>query len=177
MKGAINLFIVALLFTGCPPVERTIENTIFYTTEKNNSSYDLFIQYYLENGNITRKKILKNTENRLHYLTGGVDAEPMLENNYMAEPDSDSQLTYHESDLNPNERIIKILIVNMETNKIIKRLENIENIDSVYILDDAEDNYDMRVRFEYWLLEITDEWLIEAERPRDAERLLDAVPL
>jgi len=158
MKNAIILLIFALLFTGCPPVERTIESTLYYTTEKNNSSYDLFIQYYLENGKITRKKILRNTENRMHFYYKDNDfyTSTMIENNYVNEPDSDPQLTYYESDLNPNERIIKILFVDIETNKIIKRLEN---IDSIYILNNAEDNYDMRARFEYWLLEITDEWL------------------
>ena len=157
MKNAIILLIFALLFTGCPPVERTIESTLYYTTEKNNSSYDLFIQYYLENGKITRKKILRNTENRMHFYYKDNDfyTSTMIENNYVKEPDSDPQLTYY-ADLNPNERIIKILIVDIETNKILKRLEN---IDSIYILDNAEDNYDMRARFEYWLLEITDEWL------------------
>ena len=163
MKSVFILPAFALLFTGCPLIERTIEFTLYYTTEKNNSSYDLFIQYYLENGNITRKKVLKNTENRIHfnyedYENGNMDeyADTMYKNNYINEPDSDPQLTYYESDLNPNERIIKILIVDIETNKILKRLEN---IDSIYILDNAEDNYDMRARFEYWLLEITDEWL------------------
>ena len=163
MKSVFILLAFALLFTGCPLIERTIESTLYYTTEKNNSSYDLFIQYYLENGNITRKKIFKNTENRIHfnyedYKNGNMDeyADAMYKNNYVNEPDSDPQLTYYESDLNPNERIVKILIVDMETNKLLKRLEN---IDSIYILNNAEDNYDMRARFEYWLLEITDEWL------------------
>jgi hypothetical protein len=158
MKSAFILPVFALLFTGCPLIERTIESTLYYTTEKNNSSYDLFIQYYLENGKITRKKILRNTENRMHFYYKDNDfyTSTMIENNYVNEPDSDPQLTYYESDLNPNERIIKILFVDIETNKIIKRLEN---IDSIYILDNAEDNYDMRARFEYWLLEITDEWL------------------
>jgi len=157
MKSVFILLAFALLFTGCPPIERTIEFTLYYTTEINNSSYDLFIQYYLENGNITRKKILRNTENRMHFYYKDNDfyTSTMIENNYVKEPDSDPQLTYY-ADLNPNERIIKILFVDIETNKIIKRLENIDN---VYILDNAEDNYNIRVRLEYWLLEITDEWL------------------
>ena len=164
----ISIFVLAisaLLFSGCPPEERIIESTLYYTTEENNSSYDLFIQYYLENGQITRKKIYSNSENRTHFYNYDYDkygdafnvfTRVMYSNNYLKEPDADPQLTYYESDLNPNERIEKILFIDINTNKIVKRLEN---TDDLYFLEYAEDDYGMLARFEYWYFEITDEWL------------------
>jgi hypothetical protein len=163
MKNAVVLFLTLfiLLFSGCQPEQnRTIESVLFKTKEKNMSSYDLFLQYYLVNGKITRKEIYKNIANTNYYLTGGTPyGNLMHENNYMGDPVSDCQIDFIEETRyadNPNGRIQKLLIIDLNTNKIIKRIENAADL---YFLDYAEDDYGMRVRWEYWLLEITDEWL------------------
>jgi len=65
MKKLIIPFFVVLFFTSCPPDEdRTIEDTYCNTIERNYSTYNLFVQYYLKDGTITRKIIYKSTENR-----------------------------------------------------------------------------------------------------------------
>jgi hypothetical protein len=83
-----------------------------------------------------------------------INMDEMYKNNYCITPGSDPQFTY----ANPNDVVKKILIIDMDSHTIIKRIENARNL---YFLGFADDNYDMRTRFEYWILDITDEWLMD----------------
>ena len=160
MKKIIVLFFIISLFASCIPEEnRTIESVYYRTIERNYSTYNVFMQYYLNDGTITRKKIYKSTENRINsfWHDDYINEEEMYENNYCTSPGSDPQL---DSLINPNSMIQRILIVDIDTNTILKRLEY---TDDWYFLGFAENNWDMRVRWEYWILDITNEWLLGSE--------------
>ena len=77
----------------------------------------------------------------------------MYENNYMSSPDSDPEIGRL---TNPNKMIRKILFIDIDTNKILKRLEYNKDW---YFLGFANYNWDMKVKWEYWILDITNEWL------------------
>jgi hypothetical protein len=128
------------------------------TIERNYSTYNVFMQYYLNDGTITRKKIYKSTENRTDSFLHDdyINMDEMYENNYSTSPGYDPQLS---GLINPNNMIQKILIVDIDTNTILKRLEY---TDDWYFLGFAENNWDMRVRWEYWILDITNEWLMDS---------------
>ena len=159
MKKFIIPFFVVLLFTSCPDTNRSIEAVYCRTIERNYSTYNLFIQYYLKDGTITRKKIYKGTENRIEhilcddYLQDTSNRDKMLENNYHTAPGGDPEFSGN----NPNKMIQKILFIDIDTNTIIKRLEY--NNDW-YFLGFADINWDMRARWKYWILDITNEWLL-----------------
>jgi len=159
MKNIIVLIFIVLLFSSCilfPEENRTIESVYYRTIERNYSTYNVFMQYYLNDGTITRKKIYKSTENRIDsfWHDDYINMDEMYENNYSTSPGSDPQLS---GLVNPNNMIQKILIVDIDTNTILKRLEY---TDDWYFLGFAENNWDMRVRWEYWILDITNEWLM-----------------
>jgi hypothetical protein len=151
VKKTFLLIFIVLFFTACPWPERTIDLVIAHTIERNFSSHNVFIQYYLDDEIITRKIIYKGTENKdFQYDT--IDIKEMLKNNFCGESGYDPGFSLD----NPNKLVKKILVIDLDTNKILKRLEK---TDDLYYLDHARDNYDMRARFEYWMFDITDEWL------------------
>ena len=161
MKKLIILFFIAFLFTSCIFFEdekKTIEDVYCITIERNYSTYNLFVQYYLKDGTITRKKIYKSTENRTDSFMSDdyINQIEMYENNYVSSPNSDPQLSRV---INPNDQIQKILFIDIDTNKILKRLEY---TDDWYFLGFADYNWDMRVKWEYWILDITNEWLLDS---------------
>ena len=156
MKKLIIPFFVVLFFTSCLLDEkRTIENIYCMTIERNFSTYNLFVQYYLNDGTITRKIIYKSTENRIDHILSDdyIDQKEMFENNYCSSPDPDPQLS---GLVNPNEEIQKIIFIDIDTQKILKRLEYDKDW---YFLGFADYNWDMKVKWEYWILDITNEWL------------------
>jgi hypothetical protein len=159
MKKLIIPFFIVLFFTSCPPDEiKTIENVYCRTIERNYSTYNLFVQYYLKDGTITRKKIYKSTENRIDHILSDdyINRDEMYENNYyMSSPDYDPQI---DGLTNPNKQIKKILFIDIDTNKILKHLEYNKNW---YFLGFADYNWDMRTKWEYWILDITNEWLLD----------------
>jgi len=161
MKKLIILFFIAFLFTSCIFFEdekKTIEDVYCITIERNYSTYNLFVQYYLKDGTITRKKIYKSTENRTDSFMSDdyINQIEMYENNYVSSPNSDPQLSRV---INPNDQIQKILFIDIDTNKILKRLEYNKNW---YFLGFANYNWDMKVKWEYWILDITNEWLLDS---------------
>jgi hypothetical protein len=152
VKKTFFLIFIVLLFTACPWPERTIESVIYYTIERNFSSHNVFIQYYLDDEIITRKLIRKGIINDVHSGDNYYQKQnKILENNYCYDPGPDPSFIDH-----PNKSVKKILIIDIDTHKILKCLEK---TDDLYFLDHAKDNYDMRARFEYWMFDITDEWL------------------
>jgi len=155
---SIVFLCVPLLVTACiwDEPKRTIEDVYCWTIERNYSSHNVFMQYYLSDGTITRKKIYKSTENRItsFWHDDYINMNEMYENNYRSGPDYDTELF----GTNPNKVIQKILIIDIDTNTILKHLEYTKNW---YFLGFAENNWDMRVRWEYWILDITDEWLMD----------------
>jgi len=164
MKKLIVPFFIAFLFTSCIfPFEdkkKTIEDVYCRTIERNYSTYNLFVQYYLKDGTITRKKIYKSTENRIDHIYSDdyINRSEMNENNYMNSPDSDPRIG---GVTNPNEQIKKILFIDIDTNKILKRLDYNKDW---YFLGFADYNWDMRAKWEYWILDITNEWLLDQYR-------------
>jgi len=158
MKKIIVLIFIVLLFASCinPEGNRTIEDVICRTIERNYSTYNVFMQYYLNDGTITRKKIYKSTENRIYSWSDDyINETEMYENNYLSSPSPDPQFGLN----NPNKMIKKILIIDIDTNTILKRLEY---NDDWYFLGFADYNWDMRVKWEYWILDITNEWLMDS---------------
>lgn len=115
-------------------------NMMYYTKEKNISSYNIFYQYYLDDGNVYRIKILKNMESNSN--------EP-----YSRYPDRYPYWDYNE---NPNKIIKKILIADLDSRKILKRIEG-RDIEGLYKFDHFDSFYGDRVQ--YFVFEITDELL------------------
>jgi hypothetical protein len=158
MKKLIIPFFVVLFFTSCPPDEdRTIEAIYYNTIERNYSTYNLFLQYYLKDGTISRKIIHKNTENRTNLIMSDdyINQTEMYENNYMLSPDSDPEIG---GLINHNEKIKKILFIDIDTNTILKRLEY---TDDWYFLGFAKYEWGLKAKWEYWILDITNEWLLD----------------
>jgi hypothetical protein len=118
---------------GCIDGNHVIEDTICNTNVKNHSSRNIFVQFYMNNNDvISRVSVLKNEE-----------SYPYGQSGY-----------YYTFDYsNPNEQIKKIIIIDTDTHKILTR---IDDVDEVFKLDHADDNYDMRARFEYYVFDITD---------------------
>lgn len=141
MKSNYFLLICIFIFIGCTPSSKShnIEEK-FYIKEKNNSSYDIFYQFYLEDGNVYRVKLPKNRESNPH--------EP-----YTCYPDKYPYWSYKN---NPYEVIKKIIIADLYSRKILKRIEG-KDIENTYKLNKFDSVYGDRVK--YYLFEITDEWL------------------
>jgi hypothetical protein len=153
MKKAVLFSFIMLLFTVCRPTERMMEEVVYCLhIERNYSTYNLFMQYYLNDGTIMRKKIYQGTENRIDTDYNSVE---MSENNFYHGPDAD---LYFNRSTNLNAEIQKILIIDMDTNTIIKRLEHPDNL---YSFGFAE-YWAPDVKREYWILDITNEWLINS---------------
>ena len=141
MKSKVYVLICLFLFFGCSHFfyVRSMEEK-YYIKERNISSYNIFYQFYLEDGNVYRIKLLKNTESNSN--------EP-----YSRYPDN---YPYWDYKGNPNELIQKIVIVDIDSRKILRRIEGKE-IENTYKLYKYDSVYGEKVK--YYIFEITDEWL------------------
>jgi hypothetical protein len=151
MRRLFVLLPVLFALTGCPPTERTIEDTICYIREVNHSSRNVYIQYYYNipsNDDIFLERIHLNSHSE--YNTGDSDydnCDPGInygDVNYRSMPGYDHSL----------EIIKKIVIVDIDSRRLLLRTDNPR---LVIDLENANDNYDMRCRFEYYILNITDD--------------------
>ncbi|GHV29793.1 hypothetical protein AGMMS4952_15950 [Spirochaetia bacterium] len=141
---------VLFLLTGCPPTEQTIEDTLYYLREVNDSSRNIYIQYY--------------------YTTISND-EPILErihlNSHSAYNSGNSNYDHYYPGINygeennrwtsygdPNKAIEKIIIVDTDSHRMLKK---IENMNGVLTLENARDDYGMRCRFEDYVFTISNE--------------------
>jgi hypothetical protein len=145
MKNSILLIIILFIVFGynCCRKEYKIDEK-HYIKEKNISSYNIFYQFFLEDGNVYRNKLLKNMESDSN--------EP-----YSRYPDNYPYWSYTKS---PNELLKKVLIVDLDSRKILKCIEgnDIENLYKLYAFDSV---YGEKIK--YYILEITDEWLKNIE--------------
>jgi hypothetical protein len=119
---------------SCPvAVKHVIEETICNTNVKNDSSHNVLVQFYMNNNSaISRVSLSKNEESSYYGQS----------NDY----------TFDYS--NPNEQIKKVIIIDTDTYKILKR---INDVNEVFKLDYADDNYGIGARFEYYMFDFTDE--------------------
>jgi hypothetical protein len=144
-KGLIFLFsIFSLILAGCPQPPRTIEDTISRIREKNHTSRNLYVQYYYIANYYNQEEI-----ERLIIPAYSIDTE------YRWSP------TLFD---NPSDYVKKIIIVDKDSHKMIKKFDTISSfssLDGIFELEKAEDDYGMRVRWEYYLLNITDELINE----------------
>ncbi|GHV88897.1 hypothetical protein AGMMS50267_12570 [Spirochaetia bacterium] len=141
MKRMYVLLAAVFLLTGCPSGEREIEDTMSTIREANDSSHNIYIQYYY--------KPNPDNEETLERLR--LDAHSEYKHdwyviNYRYSP-------YYTFD-NPNEYIKKIIIVDTDSHKMLKK---IEDANGFFELEKAENDYDMLVRREHYLFTITDE--------------------
>jgi hypothetical protein len=152
MRRLFVLLSVLFVLTGCPQVERTIESTICYIREENNSSRNIYIQYYYKtppNNNIVLERIHLKPFSEYNDSRSNYDhCDPGINygnSNYRSAPGYGSPLF---------ETIEKIVIIDADSRRILTRT----NEPGLIIeLENAEDNYDMRCRFEHYLLNITNE--------------------
>ena len=149
MKGIVFLFNIVFLLAGCTRDDKSKMNMTYYTKEKNSSSFNIFYQFYLDDGNVYRIKLSKNRESNSN--------EP-----YSRYPDRYPYWTYPED---PHKIIKKIVIADLDSQKILKRIEGAD-IDGLYKLDHFDSYYGDKVR--YFVFEITDELLLVHDnvRPR-----------
>jgi hypothetical protein len=148
-----RLFVLLFVLTGCPQPERTIESTICYIREVNNSSRNIYIQYYYKtpsNNNIVLERIYLNRFSEYNSSGSNYDhCDPGV--NY---GDSNYRSTPGPGYDSPVETIKKIVIIDVDSHRtLIKTNEP----GLIIELENAEDNYGMRCRFEHYLLTITDE--------------------
>jgi hypothetical protein len=141
---------VLFVLTGCPPTERTIEDTIYYIREVNNSSRNVYIQYYYKippNDTIFLERIHLTPHSKYNTSNSDYDnCDPGI--NY---GDENYRFTPGYSSI---EAIEKIVIVDIDSRQLLIRTDEPW---LVLELENARDNYDMRCRFEYYILNITDE--------------------
>ncbi|MDR3276923.1 MAG: hypothetical protein LBT11_06925 [Treponema sp.] len=150
MRRLFVLLSVLFVLTGCPPTERTIEDTICYIREVNNSSRNVYIQYYYKippNDTIFLERIHLDSDSEYNTSNSDYDhCDPGInygDVNYRSTPGYGSI-----------ETIEKIVIVDIDSCRLLLRMDNPR---LVIELEHANDNYDMRCRFEYYILNITDE--------------------
>jgi hypothetical protein len=151
MRRLFVLLSVLFVLTGCPQPGRTIESTICYIREVNNSSRNIYIQYYYitpSSNNIVLERICLNpfseyndSDSNYDHYDPGINYGDL---NYRSTPSYDS----------PFKTIEKIVIIDADSHRTLRRANEPKLIIE---LENARDDYSMRCRFEYYLLNITDE--------------------
>lgn len=151
MRRLFVLLSVLFVLTGCPQSGRTIESTLCYIREVNNSSRNIYIQYYYKtqsNNNIVLERIYLNPFSEYNDNDSNYDhSDPEInygDSNYRSTPGYDSSV----------ETIEKIVIIDADSHRTLTRTNEPWLIIE---LENARDDYGMHCRFEYYLLNITDE--------------------
>ena len=109
---------------------RINHDIVYYKKEINNSSYDIFFQCYFNDGNVYRIELLRNTESNTN--------EP-----YSRYPDNFPYWNYNE---NPNNLINKILLVELNSQKLLKRIEG-NDIKDLYKFNNYDSVYGEKVQY------------------------------
>jgi hypothetical protein len=105
--------------------------------EDNNSSKNIYVQYYY--------KIELYDERKIEGIWRKAGSKHNEYESYH------SRWSWYES---PNEFVNKILIMDTDSHKLLKRIDDIVD---VFKLEKATDNYAAGVRTEYYLLDINDD--------------------
>jgi hypothetical protein len=137
MKPIYVLLAAVFLLTGCPPAEREIDGTMTTLLEANDSSHNVFIQYYYDADSVVIERLCLNAHSE---YDGGYNT------NYRYSPGY--------AFTNPNDYIKKIIIVDTDSHKMLKK---IDDPDGFFELEAAENDYGMLVRWEHYLFTITDD--------------------
>lgn len=140
MKPIYVLLAAVFLLTGCLPFEREIEDTMSTIREANDSSHNIFIQYYYK----------PNPDNEETIERLRLDAHSEYKRDWFFNYRDSPYYTFD----NPNVYIKKIIIVDTDSHKMLKK---IEDADGFFELEKAENDYGMLVRREHYLFTITDE--------------------
>ena len=111
---------------------------VYYKKEKNNSSYNVFLQCYYNDGNVYRIELLQNSESNSN--------EP-----YSRYPD---RFPYWQYNDNPNNLINKILLVELNSKILLKRIEGNDTKD-LYKFNNFDDVYGKKVQ--YFVFKINDD--------------------
>jgi hypothetical protein len=151
VKKLLVLFFVSCVLTGCPQTEGTIESTICSIREANNSPRNIYIQYYYRtplSGAVFLERIHLKPYSEYNDGHSNYDnCDPEI--NY-----GDSNYRYTPNYDNPVETIEKIVIIDVDSRRVAKKINKSELIVK---LENAEDNYAMRCRFERYVVTITNE--------------------
>ena len=114
------------------------DGIMYYKKERNISSYNIFFQCYLNDGNVYRIELLQNSESNTN--------EP-----YSRYPDKFPYWGYND---NPNNIINKILLVELNSQKLLKRIEG-NDIKNIYKFNNYDSVYGEKIQ--YFIFEITDD--------------------
>ena len=135
-----NIFfiIIVFLFTGCISLtyysnagkfsSDAPDGYKYFSMEKNDSSYNLFLQYYFGDDTVYGIKLLINEETRSPYYIWKKE---------------------------PNDQIKKILVIDIDTYKLIKIVKSNNNME-LYKLNDLKKEHS---RYNYYIFNITDNWI------------------
>jgi hypothetical protein len=156
---------ISFVLAGCPQSERTIEDTLYYIREVNDSSRNIYMQYYYKTPlkpGVFLERIRLDPNAEYHNGDSNYDhGDPGInygDANYRSAPGYAA----------PLETIEKIVILDADSRKVPKR---ILEPGLVVELEYGEDNYDMRCRFEHYIVRITDALFDEASNEsRDSEK-------
>ncbi|MDR3114124.1 MAG: hypothetical protein LBU25_01225 [Treponema sp.] len=141
---------LSFVLAGCPQPERTIEDTLCYIREVNESSRNIYIQYYYKTPlkpGVFLERLRLGPRSEYHNGDSNYDhGDPGInygDANYRSAPDYAC----------PLESIEKIVVLDADSRKVLKRI--LEPA-LVVELEYGKDNYDMRCRFEHYIVRISD---------------------